>query len=98
MLVKQGNVFHMNFAEEVTFVNRGAIVKELDGFLPGSYLELDVRKTKILDYDIIEYLDEFKVKAKNNNINIKLISERGIVDNPKSFREFFGYVLVGNAH
>ncbi|MBB2951413.1 SulP family inorganic anion transporter [Sphingobacterium sp. JUb56] len=98
MLVKEGNVFHMNFAEEVTFVNRGAIVKELDGLQPGSYLELDVRKTKILDYDIIEYLDEFKVKAKNNNINIKLISERGTVDNPDSFREFFGYVLVGSAH
>jgi MFS superfamily sulfate permease-like transporter len=98
MLVKEGNVFHMNFAEEVTFVNRGAIVKELDGLEPGSNLELDVRKTKILDYDIIEYLDEFKVKAHNNNINIRLISERGTVDNPKSFREFFGYVLVAGAH
>lgn len=98
MLVKEGNVFHMNFAEEVTFVNRGAIVKELDGLEPGSLLELDVRKTKILDYDIIEYLDEFKVKAKNNNINIRLISERGTVDNPQSFREFFGYVIVSGAH
>ncbi|MBF0596277.1 SulP family inorganic anion transporter [Faecalibacter rhinopitheci] len=98
MLVKEGNIFHMNFAEEVTFVNRGAIVKELDGLEPGAFLELDVRKTKILDYDIIEYLDEFKVKAKNNNINIRLISERGTVDNPTSFREFFGYVLVAGAH
>lgn len=98
MLVKEGNVFHMNFAEEVTFVNRGAIVKELDGLEPGSNLELDVRRTKILDYDIIEYLDEFKVKAKNNNINIRLISERGTVDNPASFRDFFGYVLVAGAH
>ena len=98
MLVKEGNVFHMNFAEEVTFVNRGAIVKELDGLEPGSFLELDVRKTKILDYDIIEYLDEFKVKAKNNNINIRLISERGTVDNPLSFREFFGYTIVSGAH
>ena len=98
MLVKEGNVFHMNFAEEVTFVNRGAIVKELDGLKPGSNLELDVRKTRILDYDIIEYLDEFKVKAHNNKINIRLISERGTVDNPESFRKFFGYVLVAGAH
>lgn len=98
MLIKEGNIFHMNFAEEVTFVNRGAIVKALDSLKPGSNLELDVRKTKILDYDIVEYLDEFKIKAKNNNINIKLISERGIVDNPPSFREFFGYVIVAGAH
>ena len=40
----------------------------------------------------------FKVKAKNNDINIRLISERGTVDNPPSFREFFGYVLVAGAH
>lgn len=98
MLVKEDNIFHMNFAEEVTFVNRGALVKELDGLKPGSNLEIDVRKTKILDYDIIEYLDEFKVKAKNNNINIKLIAEKGIIDNPHSFREFFGYAIVGGAH
>ncbi len=98
MLVKEGNIFHMNFAEEVTFVNRGAIVKELDGLEKGSVLEIDVRKTKILDYDIVEYLDEFKVKAKNNDIQIKLISEKGIVDNPESFREFFGYAIVAGAH
>lgn len=98
MLVKEGSVFHMNLAEEVTFVNRGAIVKELDRLEPGSNLEIDVRKTKILDYDIVEYFDEFKVKAKNNNINIRLISERGIVDNPQSFREFFGYAIVAGAH
>jgi len=73
-------------------------VKALDSLKPGSNLELDVRKTKILDYDIVEYLDEFKIKAKNNNINIKLISERGIVDNPPSFREFFGYVIVAGTH
>ncbi len=95
MLVKdregEKNLYHMNLAEEVTFVNRGAIVKELDALKPGSFLEIDVRKTKILDYDIIEYFDEFAVKAKNNNIQIKLISERGIVDNPSSFREFFGF-------
>lgn len=95
MLIKEKdgvkNIFHMNLAEEVTFVNRGAIVKELDALENGSFLEIDVRKTKILDYDIIEYFDEFAVKAKNNNIQIKLISERGTVDNPYSFKEFFGY-------
>ncbi len=102
MLVKEKdgskNLFHMNFAEEVTFINRGAIVKELDGLKKGSFLELDVRKTKILDYDILEYLDEFSVKAKNNQINITLISELGTVENPESFRAFFGHALIENSH
>lgn len=102
MLIKefQGkkNLFHMNLAEEVTFVNRGSIVKELDALPEGALLELDFRKTKILDYDILEYLDEFSVKAKNNNIQIKIISERGIVDNPHSFREFFGHKVFKMGH
>lgn len=102
MLIKefkgQKNLFHMNLAEEVTFVNRGSIVKELDALPQGSFLELDFRKTKILDYDILEYLDEFTVKAKNNKIAIKLISERGIVDNPVSFREFFGHKVFKMGH
>lgn len=92
------NLFHMNLAEEVTFVNRGSIVKELDALPQGSFLELDFRKTKILDYDILEYLDEFKVKAQNNDIQIKIISERGIVDNPESFREFFGRKVFKMGH
>ena len=79
----------MTLAEEVTFFNKGAILKELDSLPRDSYLELDVRKTRYLDYDIIEILDDFAVKAKERNIDIKLISERGIVENPPSYIEFF---------
>ncbi len=79
----------MELAEEVTFFNKGAILKELDSLPENSYLELDVRKTRYLDNDIIEILDDFSLKAKNRNINIKLISERGIVENPPNYIEFF---------
>ncbi len=79
----------MTLAEEVTFFNKGAILKELDKLPENSYLELDVTKTRYLDNDIIEILEDFSTKAKNKNINIKLISERGIVENPPSYIEFF---------
>ncbi|MDA0178063.1 MULTISPECIES: SulP family inorganic anion transporter [Mesoflavibacter] len=79
----------MTLAEEVTFFNKGAILKELDRLPENSYLELDVRKTRYLDNDIIEILEDFSVKAKERNINIKLISERGTIENPESFVEFF---------
>jgi len=79
----------MTLAEEVTFFNKGAILKELDNLPKDSYLELDVRKTRYLDNDIIEILDDFAVKAKERNIDIKIISERGIVENPPSYIEFF---------
>jgi len=79
----------MTLAEEVTFFNKGAILKELDKLEENSFLELDVTKTRYLDNDIIEILEDFGYKAKERNISIKLISERGIVENPPSFIEFF---------
>ena len=79
----------MTLAEDVTFFNKGAILKELDGLPLNSYLELDVRKTRFLDNDVIEILEDFAFKAKERNITIKLISERGTVENPDSFIEFF---------
>jgi len=79
----------MTLAEEVTFFNKGAILKELDNIPENSYLEFDVRKTRYLDNDIVEILDDFAFKAANRNITIKLISERGTVENPPSYIEFF---------
>lgn len=79
----------MALAEEVTFINKGAILKELDALSEGTHLELDVRKTRYLDNDIVEILEDFSEKARNRNITIKLISERGTVENPSSFIEFF---------
>ncbi len=83
------NHFKMILAEEATFLNKGAILKELDSIPQDSYLEIDVRRTRYLDHDIIEIFDDFAFKARNRNIHIKLISERGIVDNPDNYLEFF---------
>ncbi len=79
----------MTLAEEVTFFNKGAILNELDSLPRDTCLELDVRKTRYLDNDIIEILDDFAFKAKERNIDIKLISQRGMIENPDSFIEFF---------
>jgi len=79
----------MTLAEEVTFFNKGAILKELDSLPNETHLEIDVRKTRYLDNDIIEILEDFSEKAENKGINVKLLSERGIIENPKSYIEFF---------
>lgn len=79
----------MTLAEEVTFFNKGAILKELDSLPNDTYLELDLLKTRYLDNDVIEILDDFALKAKERNIDIKLVSKRGVVENPPSYVEFF---------
>lgn len=88
--ISNGKVkYKITLAEEVTFFNKGAILKELDQLPEDSYLDLDVRKTRYLDNDIIEILEDFSEKAKSRNIYIKLISEKGIVENPDSYIKFF---------
>jgi len=83
------DVVKMTLAEEVTFINKGAIMKELNRLEPNTFLEIDVRKTQYLDQDIIEILDDFSFRAKDKNINVVIISERGTVENPESYEEFF---------
>lgn len=79
----------MTLAEEVTFINKGAILKALDNIPENSYLELDVRRTRYLDNDVIEILEDFAHKAELRNITINLVSERGSFENPPSYIEFF---------
>lgn len=79
----------MTLAEEVTFFNKGAILKELESLPRDTYLELNLINTRYLDNDIIEILEDFLYKAKERNIDINLVSKRGIVENPESFIRFF---------
>ena len=85
----KNNKVKMTLAEEVTFFNKGAILKELDNLPENSFLELDVRKTRYLDNDIIEILDDFSFKAKLRNISIKIVSERGTAENIPNYLDFF---------
>ncbi len=79
----------MTLAEEVTFFNKGAILNELDSLPRDTALELDVRNTRYLDNDIVEILEDFSEKARNRNIDIKVVSEKGTIENPESFLKFF---------
>ena len=82
-------VVKMTLAQEVTFINKGAIIKELDKLSENSTVQIDTRRTRYLDNDIIEVFDDFKIKAKDRNIDVILVSERGKEKNPESYAEFF---------
>jgi MFS superfamily sulfate permease-like transporter len=70
----------MRLAEEVTFLNKGAILKELEAIPMDSALELDVTKTSYLDHDVIEIIDDFLIKARNRNISVKLLTQKGVIE------------------
>lgn len=86
---EDGESVKMELAEELTFFNKGAIMRELEALPENTNLEIDMLKTRYLDNDIIEVLEDFLDKAKSRNISIKLISKRGVINNPESFVRFF---------
>lgn len=81
--------FKMTLAEEVTFFNKGAILDALERLPKNSTVEIDVRKTRYLDYDIVEIIQDFGHKAKERNISLTVISERGVVGDLENLVTFF---------
>ena len=79
----------MTLAEEVTFFNKGAILKALDVLKEDSFLELDITNTRYLENDIVEILEDFSEKARLRNIEVSIISEDGVVKNPDSMIDYF---------
>ena len=88
----------MVLAEHVTFFNKAPILKELNSLPENSLLELDVTRTHYLDYDVVEILEDFVQQARERNIDVRLISERGTVMNPESYLKFFDLAPAGHSH
>jgi len=88
---KKGDKEHITItlAEEVTFLNKATIQRELHELPNNCHLELDIRKNRFLDFDVLEILEDFVIQAKNKNIHVYLKTESGNIDNPVSFIEFF---------
>lgn len=80
-------VFKMTLAEEVTFFNKGAIVNTLEKFPRDSVVEIDIRKTYFLDYDIVEAIQDFGQKAEDRKIQLTVISKHGLVENLENLKD-----------
>lgn len=91
-IVEKDNEVHrvrMTLSEEVSFLNKGAVLRELNNLTDNTHLELDVSKVVRFDYDILEILDEFRLRTKDKGIHITVISEKGTFENPESFIKLF---------
>ena len=67
----------MSLSEDVTFLNKGAIIKELAEIPDDTYLTLDMSKCFSIDYDVREAIEDFVISSNDRNINVKLIQPIG---------------------
>jgi len=64
----------MRLAEEVTFLNKGAIQQQLNSLKEGTMLTIDMRHSVRIDYDVFEIIDNFKNNtAKDRNIEVEVL-------------------------
>jgi carbonic anhydrase len=62
-------------SEEVTFLNKGGIIELIQNVPNNATLIIDGSKSKTIDYDVLELIQEFKVHgAKTKNIILKTIN------------------------
>jgi len=66
----------IKLAEEVTFINKGAILKALNQVEPDTHLTIDMRNSVTIDYDVLEIIDNYKSTSRNKGVKVSLI-DRG---------------------
>ena len=65
---------HLRLSEEVTFLNKGAIIRELSEVPDGSKVIIDRSKCVDIDHDVVEVIDDFKTSAKDRNITVEVVT------------------------
>lgn len=72
IVMEQGMVFHMELAEEVSFLNKGSIIHQLRKIPPNSTVIIDSSRSKYIDDDVQEIIANFLESASTENITIEL--------------------------
>lgn len=71
---KNGNKHvKITLAEEVYFLNKGAIASELNKLTPGTTITIDASRNVNIDYDVQEVLRDFRKTAKSKDIQVNII-------------------------
>ncbi len=67
----------ISLSEDVTFLNKGAIIRELAKIPEDTFLTIDMSKCLSIDYDVREAIEDFITNADDRNINVKMIQPLG---------------------
>ena len=66
--------YHMALAEEVSFFNKGSIIKALNTIPNNSTIDIDCTNSKSIDYDVVEFIQNYKSAAKFKHIKVNTIN------------------------
>lgn len=70
----EGDVIHIELAQEVSFLNKAAIKSTLNDIPADSKVVIDASDTVYIAHDVLDLIEEFRdIKAKERNVKVKLI-------------------------
>ena len=71
---EEDKLIHIVLAEEVSFLNKGALINVLKNIPENKKVIIDGSNSKIIDYDVLEVIENFKINAKERNIEVGTIN------------------------
>jgi MFS superfamily sulfate permease-like transporter len=81
-----GDVIHIELAQEVSFLNKAALKATLASIPENSKVEINASDTVYIAHDVLDLIQEFKkIKSKDENIKVKLVG----------FKKAYGLVETG---
>lgn len=66
--------FHIHLSEEVTFLNKGAIIRELSEIPDDAVVIIDKSKCVEIDHDVIEVIDDFRASVESRSIRLEIVT------------------------
>lgn len=70
----EGDIIHINLAQEVTFLNKAAIKMTLEHLPEDSYVIIDATEANYIDHDVLELIREFQTeKANERGIRLEIV-------------------------
>ena len=72
-----GNKSILRLSEHVSFLNKANIKKILEDFPDYSEVIIDATRSKYIDYDVFEIIENFKIEAQRKHIKLTIENMRG---------------------
>ena len=78
---KDGDIIHIDLAQEVSFLNKAAVKTTLNSIPDNSKVIINASDTVYIAHDVLDLIKEFKkIKAKEQNIKVKLIGFKKVYE------------------
>ncbi|MCC5936289.1 MAG: SulP family inorganic anion transporter [Lunatimonas sp.] len=72
-------VYHIVLSEEVSFLNKGALISALNKIPNDSKVIIDGSNSKVIDYDVLEVIENFRTNALERSIEVETIDIQSVV-------------------